>query len=170
VAAAVLGGSLGFLPYNLAKPSRIFLGDGGSTLLGFLLAVAAMAALAGEPPSIGLVAAVLLIGTAVFDTALTLASRWRRGIPPLTGGRDHVTHRINSWVGSPRRTAAVVAAVQLVLSALAVAAVEMDLPAIPVAAVIFAVLAVPAGVFVWRGGLGSAARPGGPLPPVGRAG
>src|SRR3954447_11611434 len=36
LAAAVLGACVGFLPFNLARPSRIFLGDGGSTLLGFL--------------------------------------------------------------------------------------------------------------------------------------
>lgn len=170
LAAAVLGACLGFLPYNLSKPARIFLGDGGSTLLGFLLAVAVMGALPSTPEPISLVAAVLLIGTVIFDTALTIASRLWRGVPVLTGGRDHVTHRVLAWVGSARKTAVVVAATQAVLSALAVAAVELRLPAIPVALVILLTLALPAAVVVWRAGLGPTGPTSGPLPRVGKPG
>jgi UDP-GlcNAc:undecaprenyl-phosphate/decaprenyl-phosphate GlcNAc-1-phosphate transferase len=167
LAAAVLGSCLGFLPFNLAKPARIFLGDGGSNLLGFLLAVAVMGALPGEPGSVGLVAAALLVGAPLIDTALTLAARHRRGVPLLDGGRDHVTHRIHSWLGSTHRTAAVVGVAQIGLSALAVAAVDSSLPVIGWALGVF-VLAVPAGIFVWRGGFG---RPtGGPLSTMRRAG
>jgi UDP-N-acetylmuramyl pentapeptide phosphotransferase/UDP-N-acetylglucosamine-1-phosphate transferase len=170
LAAGVLGSCLGFLPYNLAKPARIFLGDGGSTLLGFLLAVAVMGALPEQPGSISLAAAFLLAGTAILDTAMTLASRWRRGVPAFTGGRDHVTHWILSLVGSARRAAAVVAGAQVGLSALAVAVVELDPPAVPVAAAILLALVVPAGVVVFRGELGSAEPTRAPLPPIERAG
>lgn len=170
LAAGLLGSCLGFLPYNLAKPSRIFLGDGGSNLLGFLLSVAIMGAVSGESGAIGLVAGVLLIGTAIFDTALTVASRWRRGVNPLTGGRDHVTHRVNAWVGSPHRTAAVIAAVQIVLSGLAVAAVELGVPAVPLAAAMVLVLVGSLAMVVRRGGFDSVQPASGPLHPMRRAG
>jgi UDP-GlcNAc:undecaprenyl-phosphate GlcNAc-1-phosphate transferase len=169
LAAAVLGSCLGFLPFNLAKPARIFLGDGGSTLLGFLLAVAVMGALPGEPGSVGLVAAALLVGAPLVDTALTLAARHRRGAPLFDGGRDHVTHRIHSWLGSTHRTAVVVVVAQIGFSALAVAAVDSSLPVVGAALGVFA-LAVPAGIFVWRGGLGSPRPTEGPLSPMRRAG
>ena len=167
LAAGLLGSCLGFLPYNLAKPSRIFLGDGGSNLLGFLLSVAIMGAVSGQSGAIGLVAAVLLIGTAIIDTALTITSRWRRGVNPLTGGRDHVTHRVNAWVGSPQRTAAVIGAVQIVLSGLAVAAVELGAPALPLAAAMALVLGGSVAMVVWRGGFGSVQPGAAPIPPIG---
>src|SRR4051812_16541734 len=44
IAVAVAGACTGFLPFNLSKPSRIFLGDGGSMPLGFVVACAVMAA------------------------------------------------------------------------------------------------------------------------------
>jgi UDP-GlcNAc:undecaprenyl-phosphate GlcNAc-1-phosphate transferase len=169
LAAAVLGASLGFLPYNLAKPARIFLGDGGSTLLGFLLAVAAMGALRVEAGPIGLIAAILLVAAPLFDTALTFGARRRRGVPLLTGGRDHVTHRIHARVGSARRTAAAVALAQAAFSAIAVATIHQGVPALPVAAALLLV-AVSGGIVVWRGRLGSAPPSSGPLPTMRRAG
>jgi UDP-GlcNAc:undecaprenyl-phosphate GlcNAc-1-phosphate transferase len=168
LAAAVLGAALAFLPFNLAKPARIFLGDGGSNLLGFLLAVAVMGALPGEYGAVDLVAAVLLVGAPLLDTALTLTARRRRGAPLLTGGRDHVTHRIHSWVGSAQRTAAVVVVAQVGFSALAVAAVNWSLPVLSAAVGVLA-LTVPAGIFVWRGGM-EPRPPGGPFSPMRRAG
>src|SRR4051794_15806187 len=62
IAAGVLGACLAFLPFNLARPARLFLGDGGSTLLGFGIAVSGMGALHGHPSATVLLAAALLIG------------------------------------------------------------------------------------------------------------
>jgi UDP-GlcNAc:undecaprenyl-phosphate GlcNAc-1-phosphate transferase len=137
VAASVLGACLAFLPYNLAKPARIFLGDGGSTLLGFLMAVASMGALSVESVPIALLAAVLLIATPLLDTAVTMTSRRRRGSPILAGGRDHITHEIYARVGSARLTAAAIAIVQGLCSGLALAVVRLHGPALPALAVVF---------------------------------
>ena len=53
--AAVCGACLGFLPHNLASPARIFLGDGGSMPLGFVVAVVvANAARGAEASTLGL--------------------------------------------------------------------------------------------------------------------
>jgi UDP-GlcNAc:undecaprenyl-phosphate GlcNAc-1-phosphate transferase len=138
VAAAVLGACVGFLPYNLSGPARIFLGDGGSTLLGFLLAVGVMGALHDASGSVAVVAAVLLLGAPLLDTAVVVISRRRRGVPTLTGGRDHLTHRIHARVHSARGTATIVAVAQGGFSALAVAMVELGLPAVPVVVVMIA--------------------------------
>jgi UDP-GlcNAc:undecaprenyl-phosphate GlcNAc-1-phosphate transferase len=118
-AAALLGACVGFLPFNLARPARLFLGDGGSTVIGFLIAVSAMGALSDEPTTTVYLAAGLLIAVPLLDTALVFISRRRRGISMLTGGRDHLTHRVLARVHDPRKVALELAAVQLALAAVA---------------------------------------------------
>jgi UDP-GlcNAc:undecaprenyl-phosphate GlcNAc-1-phosphate transferase len=123
MAFGLLGACLGFLRFNLAKPARIFLGDGGSMPIGFIVAALAIAA----PPVADLGAgavltAALLVGLVILDTTLVVVSRRRRGVTLLTGGRDHLTHRLLGMVGSPRRVAGTLAAAQLSLCALALSA------------------------------------------------
>ncbi len=118
---AIAGACAGFLPHNLARPSRIFMGDGGSMPLGLLLAGTTMAA-AGEA-SLGLaapLAAAMLAGLVILDTTLVTISRRRGGRPLLTGGRDHLTHRLLVQFGSARSVAALLAGAQLGLCAAAV--------------------------------------------------
>ena len=142
VVLALLGACLAFLPFNLAKPARIFLGDGGSTLLGFLVAVAAMGVLRDESAPVPSAIMALLLGIPLLDTAFVMVSRRRRGIPLLTGGRDHLTHRILAWTGSPWKVAAIAATAQLALSALAAAALGLGPAAIVVAAAVYCSVAV----------------------------
>jgi UDP-GlcNAc:undecaprenyl-phosphate/decaprenyl-phosphate GlcNAc-1-phosphate transferase len=144
VALAVLGACLAFLFFNLARPARIFLGDGGSTLLGFLIAVSAMGALSEDSaPGSGAVM-VLLLGIPLLDTALVMVSRRRRGVRLLTGGRDHLTHRIYERLGSRWKVAATTAGAQLALSALAASAIGLGAPAIVAAVTLYCVAAAAA--------------------------
>src|SRR3954462_9519113 len=113
VCGGLAGACLGFLPYNLAGPARIFLGDGGSLPIGFVVASSLMALSASK--GLGwplLLAAILLVGLPVADTALILISRRRARVPLLSGGSDHLTHRLLTRLGSPRRVALALAAVQ----------------------------------------------------------
>jgi UDP-GlcNAc:undecaprenyl-phosphate GlcNAc-1-phosphate transferase len=142
VVLALLGACLAFLPFNLAKPARVFLGDGGSTLLGFLVAVAAMGALRGESAPVSTTAMALLLGIPLLDTAFVMVSRGRRGIPLLTGGRDHLTHRILARAGFPWKVAAIVASAQTALSALAAAALELSSMAVMLAGALYGLTAV----------------------------
>ena len=81
------GACFGFLPYNLAGPARIFLGDGGSLPVGFVVAATIMALPDGEAGGwTPILAAVILAGLPVLDTALVMISRRRAGIPLLTAG------------------------------------------------------------------------------------
>jgi UDP-GlcNAc:undecaprenyl-phosphate GlcNAc-1-phosphate transferase len=168
LAAAVLGACLAFLPYNLSKPARIFLGDGGSTLLGFLLAVAAMRGLSGESIPTALVAAALLIAVPLLDTAITFVSRFRRRSPILNGGRDHVTHLIYGAVGSTRLTAAIIVIAQGVCSALALAVVRLGLPALPLLATL--VLLTTLTTTIWLVRTGVSRTPNGRLAQLRKAG
>jgi UDP-GlcNAc:undecaprenyl-phosphate/decaprenyl-phosphate GlcNAc-1-phosphate transferase len=98
---AVCGACAGFLHFNLTRPARIFMGDGGSMLLGFLVAALAIAVwrmngMAGT----AFLPAILLAGLPIFDMTLVIVSRLRRGAPVYKGGRDHTTHRLLPLIGS----------------------------------------------------------------------
>jgi UDP-GlcNAc:undecaprenyl-phosphate GlcNAc-1-phosphate transferase len=117
------GACVGFLRYNLARPSRIFLGDGGSMPIGFIAAAGALAAAKGaDIGAAALPCAGLVVGLVILDTTLVVVSRRRRGISLLTGGRDHLTHRLLAMTGSPQGVAAMLAVLQLALCAVALTA------------------------------------------------
>jgi len=102
---ALLGACLGFLRYNL-NPANIFMGDSGSLFLGFMLAATGIKL--SFPRNVSFVAwmiPVLVMAVPIFDTALVVVSRLRRGLNPLTNpGRDHVSHRLVA-AGMSRREA-----------------------------------------------------------------
>jgi UDP-GlcNAc:undecaprenyl-phosphate GlcNAc-1-phosphate transferase len=117
LAFALAGACLGFLRFNLASPARIFLGDGGSMPIGFVLAALIMAMPGTRHLGWAFVpVAVVLIGLPALDTTLVVVSRLRRGAGVFTGGRDHLTHRLRAKIGSARGVAAVLAASQAMLS------------------------------------------------------
>ncbi len=95
LAAAVLGAATGFLRWNF-KPAKIFMGDGGAMLLGFLMATLGLKLrLENSPQVAGWLAPLLILGVTIFDTTLVTISRLRRGFLPFTTpGKDHAAHRI----------------------------------------------------------------------------
>jgi UDP-GlcNAc:undecaprenyl-phosphate GlcNAc-1-phosphate transferase len=95
LAAATLGAAAGFLRWNF-KPAKIFMGDGGAMLLGFLMATLALKLrLAHASNLAGWLAPVLILGATIFDTTLVTISRSRRGLLPFaTPGQDHSAHRL----------------------------------------------------------------------------
>jgi UDP-GlcNAc:undecaprenyl-phosphate GlcNAc-1-phosphate transferase len=94
VAAVLLGATLGFLRFNW-NPATIFMGDAGSLLLGFLLAVLALKMrFPNSDPQRTWVIPLLILGVPIFDTTVVTISRLGRGVPITSGGRDHVSHRL----------------------------------------------------------------------------
>jgi UDP-GlcNAc:undecaprenyl-phosphate GlcNAc-1-phosphate transferase len=95
LAAAVLGGAAGFLRWNF-KPAKIFMGDGGAMFLGFLMATLGLKLRLEHSNHVSAwLAPVLILGAAIFDTALVSVSRARRGLLPFaTPGKDHAAHRL----------------------------------------------------------------------------
>src|SRR5439155_15687828 len=108
---ALCGACLGFLPFNLSAPARIFLGDGGSMPIGFVVSAAIMAIpLGGAVGWHRLLVAALLVAPVLVDTTLVTVSRRRAGVALARGGRDHITHRLRKRFPSPRAVALVLAA------------------------------------------------------------
>ncbi len=100
---AVAGSCAGFLPRNLARPARIFMGDGGSLPIGLLVAGLTMSVVTRDYfGSRGIVIGPLLVGLVILDTTLVTVSRTRGHRAVLSGGRDHLTHRLVNGLGSPR--------------------------------------------------------------------
>jgi hypothetical protein len=75
----------------------------------------------------------MLAGLPILDTALVMISRRRRGVPLMTGGRDHLTHRLQSRLGSTRAVAIALAVAQSLLGAAAIATNELGREAVLVA-------------------------------------
>jgi UDP-GlcNAc:undecaprenyl-phosphate GlcNAc-1-phosphate transferase len=106
LALSLSGACAGFLPFNLDRPARVFLGDGGSMPIGFVVAAVVMGI--SEHAGLGqsvVVAAAVFIGLPALDTALVVVSRTRRGAAVLSGARDHLTHRLLGRLHTPRAVA-----------------------------------------------------------------
>lgn len=126
LAFALVGSSLGFLPFNLSRPARVFMGDGGSLPAGFLLASVAMALpVQGDVGVAVLLGGGLLIGLPLADVLLVVVSRLRRGARLTTAGRDHLAHHLGRRLGSVRRAAAALGAGQFVLCAIGLVALQL---------------------------------------------
>jgi UDP-GlcNAc:undecaprenyl-phosphate GlcNAc-1-phosphate transferase len=95
LAAATLGAAAGFLRWNF-KPAKIFMGDSGAMLLGFLMATLALKLrLENGTFLASWLVPVLILGATIFDTTLVTISRSRRGLLPFaTPGKDHSAHRL----------------------------------------------------------------------------
>jgi UDP-GlcNAc:undecaprenyl-phosphate GlcNAc-1-phosphate transferase len=127
LAFALAAACAAFLRWNLAGPARIFLGDGGSRPIGFLIAGLAMAV--GSQVRVGDVQPVvgaLMAGVVILDTALVTVSRTRRRVTIMTGGRDHLTHRLLPVLRSPRGVAVVLAVSQAMLCAAAIVGAQWN--------------------------------------------
>lgn len=119
---AVAGACAGFLPYNLSRPARIFMGDGGSLPVGMLVAALTMSVVRSDyfGPS-GVVVGALLVALVILDTTLVTYSRTRGRRPVFSGGHDHLTHRVVDRLGSPQAVAGILALSQLLVCSVAIA-------------------------------------------------
>ena len=125
--ALALGGAcLAFLRYNLTRPARIFLGDGGSMPIGFAVAALSMSVVPTE--SFGwpaLLGAGMLVGVPILDTLQVIISRTRRGIPLTQPGRESLSYRLQRRFRSVRHIVVVLGALQAASSLLAVVTIEL---------------------------------------------
>ncbi len=100
ISAALAGACLGFLRMNW-KPARVFLGDSGSTFIGFILGCLALyGSWATGNPAVSLSTPLLILGIPIFDIIYTTISRVRNGSVRSVkewleyAGRDHFHHRL----------------------------------------------------------------------------
>ena len=92
-AATVIGSLIGFLRYN-SFPARIFMGDGGSQLLGFTTGVLAIILTQDVELPYSSALPLLLLGLPIIDMLTVIVLRVREGRSPFVADRQHLHHRL----------------------------------------------------------------------------
>ncbi len=148
LAAATLGASIGFLYYNF-NPASLFMGDAGSLLLGYVLAVLGIKLeFAAQTRAATWIIPIAILGVPIFDTTLVVISRLRRGKHPYQGGKDHTSHRLVSILGMTHARA--VMSLYMVAGALGLIAILLRDVSLPVARIILAGLSITfVGALIW---------------------
>jgi len=116
---ALAGACIGFLPYNL-NPAKIFMGDSGSTFLGYVLAVASIQGLFKFYTIISFAVPFLMLGLPIFDTCFAFIRRIAHGQSPMHADRGHVHHRLIDMGFSQKQAVAVLYIISAILGLSAV--------------------------------------------------
>ena len=91
--ATTAGSAIAFLWYNF-HPANIFMGDGGSNFLGFLLAASSLAGIANEPGLGNTLAPFVLLAVPIGDMLVVIIARLRAGKSPFIADQIHIHHRL----------------------------------------------------------------------------
>jgi UDP-GlcNAc:undecaprenyl-phosphate/decaprenyl-phosphate GlcNAc-1-phosphate transferase len=121
---AIAGSAAGFLPFNF-NPARIFMGDGGSLFIGFVLATVGVMGTEKQAVTISLVVPLLILALPILDTAKVIARRLHKGAPLSGADREHVHHQLLD-LGLTQRQAVLL--IYAVCGVLGVVAIVLSLP------------------------------------------
>src|SRR2546422_29158 len=120
LSAIVLGATLGFLRHNF-YPARIFMGDSGALLLGFVLAAVSVQGLLKTAAVAALFFPLLVLAVPILDTSFVVARRLKHGLPVYAADRQHLHHRFVNIGFTQRRAAAYIYVWVAMLAAAALA-------------------------------------------------
>ena len=129
IAIAILGSCLGFFPFNFRfkRPALIFLGDTGSTFLGFILAGLAVMGYWSESRIVSFANPVLIFWVLIFDMTYITVERIVSGKVSSVKewidyvGTDHLHHRLYALLGEKHRSVIVIFLVSAALGLSAIA-------------------------------------------------
>jgi UDP-GlcNAc:undecaprenyl-phosphate/decaprenyl-phosphate GlcNAc-1-phosphate transferase len=93
IAAALAGGTLGFLRYNF-NPAQIFMGDGGAYYLGFTLAGVGVVGLVKGVTTVAVLLPYLILAVPLLDMSAVIFDRLRHGKSPFAADNRHLHHRL----------------------------------------------------------------------------
>ncbi len=119
IIAALVGACFGFMPYNI-NPAKIFMGDSGSLLLGYVLATVSVIGLFKFYAIVSFVVPFLVLAFPLFDTAFAFVRRILKGQSPMRPDRGHLHHRLIDMGMSQKQAVAVLYSVSTVLGLVAV--------------------------------------------------
>jgi UDP-GlcNAc:undecaprenyl-phosphate GlcNAc-1-phosphate transferase len=120
LSAIVFGACLGFLRHNF-YPARIFMGDSGSMLLGFVLATIPLQGLLKTASIVTLLLPLVVLAVPILDTSFVVARRLKYKQPIYVADQQHLHHRFVKIGFSQRRTAIYIWAWSSTLAAVALA-------------------------------------------------
>lgn len=119
ILAALTGACLGFMPYNM-NPAKIFMGDVGSQLLGFVLATASIMGLFKMHAIFTFFVPMLSLALPLTDTIFAFCRRISHGQSPFHADRGHFHHRLLAMGLSQKQAVAVLYTISGVMGLLAV--------------------------------------------------
>ena len=119
ITAALAGSCIGFLPYN-KNPAKIFMGDTGALLLGYVLATVSIIGLFKWYAFISFAVPFLVVGLPLFDTAFSFIRRLLKGKNPMKPDRGHFHHRLIDMGFNQKQAVAIAYAISGVLGMAAV--------------------------------------------------
>lgn len=120
IMGALAGGCMGFLPYNTSNPAKTFMGDTGSTFIGYILAVASIQGLFKFYAIISFVIPFFMLGLPIFDICYAVILRVSHGESPMKADRKHVHYRLMDMGFSKKETVAVLYICSAILGVTAV--------------------------------------------------
>ena len=116
---ALAGGALGFLPYNF-YPAKIFMGDGGSLFLGFMLATLSVMGLTKGAAVIATSVPVFVLGLPIFDTFFAIFRRMVNKRPIMEADKGHLHHRLMQLGYGQRRATLMIYGISAIMGIAAV--------------------------------------------------
>jgi len=119
VMAALSGAIIGFLPYNL-NPAKIFMGDTGSTFLGYILATMSIQGLFKMYAVVSFAVPFLILGLPLFDMVLAVGRRILSGRSPGEADREHVHHKLIDMGFNQKQAVAILYSLSGILGIIAV--------------------------------------------------
>ena len=123
VLAALMGACLGFLPYNM-NPAKIFMGDTGALLLGFVLATTSVVGMFKFYAVVTFLVPVMALALPLLDTIFAFFRRLAHGQSPFSPDRGHFHHRLVDMGLSQKQAVAIMYAVSALLGLCAVVVVS----------------------------------------------
>jgi UDP-GlcNAc:undecaprenyl-phosphate GlcNAc-1-phosphate transferase len=121
VMTAMTGALVGFLYHNF-NPARIFMGDGGSYLLGYVFSVTVLTGSTQKTSAaVSLVVPVLALGVPIFDTFFSILRRALERRPVFSADRGHIHHRLLDMGLTTRRAVSTLYALSVLFCGTAIA-------------------------------------------------
>lgn len=118
---ALLGAMLGFLRFNF-PPAKIFLGDSGSLVVGFLLAVLTVKGMTRRDGAVFALGPIFALSYPLLDTGIAMLRRWLRGEPLSRADGRHIHHQLIKVGLGPRQSLGLLLALSSIVAVLGVSA------------------------------------------------
>ncbi len=147
MSAIIAGAAFGFLPYNF-NPAKIFMGDTGSLLLGYMLSVIAIKGVMKSVAAIGIAVPILVLGIPIFDTTFAILRRLINKRPPWKADKGHLHHRLLARGLTQKQAVLTLYFVSICLGAAAVLITDSDPQSGAIILVIVATLSFIAAIRV----------------------
>lgn len=119
ILAALVGACVGFMPYNL-NPAKIFMGDTGALLLGYILSTVSILGLFKFYAVVSFAVPLLALAVPLFDTIFSFCRRLLRGQSPFHADRGHLHHRLLDMGLSQKQAVAILYSISAILGLAAV--------------------------------------------------